>query len=215
MAQKSEMRKVVALLQAATSGPGFTAKTVGRATELLAQIGYSYNTSTLPALPANHTWDSASPDVPRTLAEALLWKMGKWSTYQSFASHYANADSQSKGTDVVFYGFARHLRNQANPIYDQHAMRALWAVDSGLTQAERAMCRSLLFVRADAWKPFANGRQAINCYTLFVNRIAKLSSGRDMASKNEIDKLLMPLGQALKASTSSYEQFRELCGWQA
>lgn len=213
MPKNSELQKIVTQLQDATSAPGLTAKIVSQATGLLAEIGYSYNTSTLPALPANHVWGYSSADGPRTLAEALLWKMGKWGAYQSFASHYANEQSRSKGTDVVFYAFAKHLRDQANPIYDQHAMRGLWAIDAGLTDEEKKMCFSLLFYRSGKWKPYAGGRQAINCYVLFVNRIAKLSVGCDMASKQDIDRLLMPLGQALKASTASYDQFHELCGW--
>lgn len=102
MPKTSELQKIVAQLQDAISAPGLIARTVSQAIGLLAQIGYSYNTSTFPALPANHVWGSSSSDGPRTLAEALLWKMGKWETYQSFVHTdiYGNQLSFSSKTYI-------------------------------------------------------------------------------------------------------------------
>jgi len=46
-----------------------------------------------------------------------------------------------------------------------------------------------------------------------VMRLDHVVSKHDAPNKRELDRLLMPLGQAIKKSTSSYNEFRRLCGW--
>jgi hypothetical protein len=187
------LRELIQELQSATSGPGLTTETVVRATERLATLGHRYNTSLFPPLPVDHDWGLPSKNHPRTLAEALLWKMGKWQVYQKFASHYLDGDSNPSGTDMVFFAFAKHLRERNNPIYDQHALRSLWAIDTGFSDEDRKTCRSLLLVKSGEWKPIASGSHTARGYDLFIRRIAFHSSGEYSASKSMLDTLLMPL----------------------
>lgn len=79
------------------------------------------------------------------MAEALLWKMGKWTAYKNFVRHYQSEEKLTSTGDVVFAAFTRHLRDSSNPIYDQHALRAMWAINSRLSTAEQLMCRKALF----------------------------------------------------------------------
>ena len=57
------------------------------------------------------------------------------------------------------------------------------------------------------------GGDTIECYELFVNHINDLVATDNGATKGEIDRLLMPLGQAIKKSTGSYVELHQLCGW--
>jgi hypothetical protein len=211
--QKDKLSSLIVQLQGEILAKGFTKITVESSIANLALLGHSYDTRSFPALPIDHDWGAAHPDHPQTLAEALLWKMGKWNVYKSFSSHYVNASSTPTETDVVFYGFAKHLKDLNNPIYDQHAIRALWAIDSSLNEDEQRKCRSILLRRDGKWKETTGGRNTIECYNLFTRRISELSKGEDKASKQNIDKLLMPLGQAIKKITDSYTDFAALCAW--
>ncbi|MDT8386767.1 MAG: hypothetical protein RQ736_04595 [Thiogranum sp.] len=78
----------------------------------------------------------------RRIAEALLWKMGKWNIYKDFVNNYNSSDSLAKKTDVVFAAFAKHLRDSANPVYDQHALRAMWAINANLVSQEKEQCKA-------------------------------------------------------------------------
>lgn len=196
-----EISSVVKFLRASTAEQKLNAITTVKATEWLVSIGYQYDSDQFPSLPNKLDWGTASPTAPQTLAEALLWKMGKWKVYQGFASHFSEEASQSKGTDVVFFAFAKHLRNRANPIYDQHALRALWAIDSGLTQDHSSVCQSVLLSKGE-WKPIASGRYSIKAYELYLSRIKQLCSRSGGPSPEALDRLLMPLGQAIKIHTN-------------
>jgi hypothetical protein len=205
-----EIARIVESLRDSTYKQKLTATTTAETTHRLAKIGYQYDSALFPPLPKDHDWGGASTTAPQTLAEALLWKMGKWKVYQGFASHFSEETSQSKGTDVVFFAFAKHLRNRTNPIYDQHALRALWAIDSGMTEDQSTMCKSVLLAR-DEWKPIASGRYSIKAYELYLSRVKQLCSRIDSPSPEALDKLLMPLGQAIKAHTN-LDTFAKLRG---
>lgn len=196
-----KISRIVKDLRDLTSKHELNVETTAEATDRLAKIGYQYDSDLFPPLPNNNDWGSPSTSAPQTLAEALLWKMGKWKVYQGFASHFSEEASQSKGTDVVFFAFAKHLRDRANPIYDQHALRALWAIDSGVTEDQSSMCEAVLLSKGE-WKPIASGRYSIKAYELYFSRVKQLCSRTDSPSPENIDKLLMPLGQAIKAHTN-------------
>jgi hypothetical protein len=201
MPMPEEIARIVESLRASTAEQNLNIATTAEATDRLAKAGYRYDSDLFPPLPSAHDWGTASAAAPQTLAEALLWKMGKWKVYQGFASHFSNETSQSKGTDVVFFAFAKHLRNRANPIYDQHALRALWAIDSGLTEDQSSKCKAVLISKGE-WKPIASGRHSIDAYELYISRVEHLSSSKNSPSPEALDRLLMPLGQAIKTHTN-------------
>jgi hypothetical protein len=201
-------------LQIAIANNGMTAERVIAATRELAELGWEYDDERYPPLADTEAFSDAG-EAPSNLAEALLWKLGRWQKYQDFAAYYANQDLEPQPTDVVFFAFARHLRDNNNPIYDQHVMRALWAICGGFTDDEKTMCRMLLFNERDEWKPMASGRHTIQCYELYVRHINALVNIPDGPTRGQIDRLLMPLGRALKELTDSYATFQQLCGWQA
>jgi hypothetical protein len=187
---------------------GLTAADVREATKELAAYGYQYDLALFPSIPAHYQWDVSAHDRPQSLAEALLWKMGKWKVYKSFVAHYSDPASKPKKTDVVFYAFARHLQNDGNPIYDQHALRALWAIDTGLNSDQARICRKLLTNRDGKWKPIISGSNTSAGYDLYIERISEIKKGG--ASLGDLDKLLMPLGQALKSETANVTDFIQL-----
>ena len=94
---------------------------------------------------------------------------------------------------------------------DQHAIRAIWAIDVELTPAESAMCKSVPFDKHNKWKASGSESDTIECYNLFVRRIANLVRSERKVTNIELDRLLMPLGQEIKELTSSYEEFMALC----
>jgi len=122
-------------------------------------------------------------------------------------------DAKATKQDVVFFAFAKHLKDKHNPIYDQHAIRALWAICGKLSDDERKKCKSLLFDGKNKWKQTGSGGDTIECYDLFVKHINDLVATNNGVTKGEMDRLLMPLGQAIKKATDSYTAFHELCGW--
>jgi hypothetical protein len=201
MSMSDNIAQIVKELRYFTAKQNLDAATTAKATATLAEVGYQYDPDLFPPLPSDHDWGIASTAAPQTLAEALLWKMGKWKVYQRFASHFSNETSQSNGTDVVFFAFAKHLRTRSNPIFDQHALRALWAIDSGMTEDLSSKCKSVLLSNGE-WKPIASGRNTIEAYKLYISRVEQLCSSRDSPSLEALDRLLMPLGQAIKTHTN-------------
>jgi hypothetical protein len=209
------LEKLINTLRSAIEDNGMSSELLKNAVQELSDIDirYKYNLKRFPELINTEEYIDTSGDSPRNLAEALLWKLGKWPSYKQFASNYMSDVPKPRKTDVVFFAFANHLKDKRNPIYDQHAIRALWAIHSKLTADEKAKCRSLLFDGKDKWKQTGSGEDTIECYELFVRHINELVSTSGAASLKEIDRLLMPLGQAIKNNTNTYDEFRSLCGW--
>lgn len=214
MTNGAQIKKLIANLQKAITNGGLNQRAVSSVIGELSKLGYTYDYARFPKLVNTETFIDTSGDTPYSLAEALLWKLGKWQSYKRFAANYANKDAKATKTDVVFFAFAKHLKDKNNPIYDQHAIRALWAICDKLTDDEKQKCKSLLFDGQQKWKQSGSGGEAIDCYELFVKHINDLVSVTDGASKEEIDRLLMPLGQAIKKNTKTYTEFQSLCGWQ-
>lgn len=212
MSNIESIKKIILdLRQQISSKAKLTKKNVDDAISQLSKINdgkYKYKYKLFPALKDNHNWGDASTDSPQTLAEALLWKMGSWEKYKNFSEYYLANASENKGTDVVNFAFAKHLRDNKLPIFDQHALRSLWAIDSEL---DSEMCKSILFT-GDKWKPSASGTQYNNCYDSFVTRMNLITAGENGLINGYLDKLLMPLGKAIKDNTKSYADFQNLCG---
>lgn len=208
MPQKQQLKNIVSKLRQHVQANTLDVNAVQSATDDLAKLGYCYDAQLFPPLPTQN-WAAPSHTTPQSLAEALLWKMGKWKIYKSFAEHYEDTSSKPKN-DVVFYAFAKHLQDPKKPIYDQHSLRAILAVDTNLASRERALCRSLLFKKDGNWKPIISGSKSFDGYTIYVQRVKELEKGG--ASLDALDKLLMPLGQALKDSVKNSDEFHQLAG---
>jgi len=206
------LRHLITALQAAIRNGGIDYGVLKKAEADLRKLGYEYDDVRFPDLEDTENYTDSSGKSPSSLAEALLWKLGKWESYKNFAAYYMDDSSTPKQTDVIFFAFARHLKDRSNPIYDQHALRALWAISGDFTEAETSCCRALLFHRHDAWKQVASGSTSLHCYTIFVKRVKTLTTGTPRPSLREIDRLLMPLGQAIKKTTKTYDEFQKLCG---
>jgi hypothetical protein len=58
-----------------------------------------------------------------------------------------------------------------------------------------------------------SGGYTVECYELFVKHMNELVSMDKGLTNIEIDHLLMPLGQAIKKSTNSFDEFVDLCGF--
>jgi hypothetical protein len=213
MKKTDSLGEIVAALQKAIKHGGMSNKTIDDSIKALSKLKYQYDDQHFPALENTSKFTDTSSHAPANLAEALLWKLGKWNSYKRFCAKYTNGNARPSNQDVVFFAFAKHLKDKNNPIYDQHAIRALWAICGNLTADERGKCKSLLFDGSNKWKRAGSGTNAIACYELFVRHLNDLVSGSNGASKGDIDRLLMPLGQAIKDSTHSYEDFRQLCSW--
>jgi len=126
--------------------------------------------------------------------------MGKWEVYKTFCLDYSNNHSKLEG-GFVFGAFAKHLKNRLNPIYDQHALRALWAI-CDLSDNEKDNCSAFLFDGSGKWKEVGSGGVAGSCYELFMKHVGHLCSNNRI-SNAELDRVLMPLGQARKKSTKN------------
>jgi len=181
-------------------------------TSAIKQLGQirKYDSAKFPPLIPGHSYTYVKSGQPKTVAEALLWKLGKWQVYQSFAAKYQDSAPKPGKTDVVLYAFIRHMQDPSNPIYDQHAVRALWAIDPGIEGDAARGLKSVLLNTADSWKAAGSGDDTYKCYELYVERIKEICRphGVDLG---RMDQLLMPLGQTIKRATDNYAEFRRLC----
>ncbi len=171
-----------------------------------------YDDDLYPDLTNTIEFDGIRNNAPSNLAEALLWKMGKWKSYKEFADDYkiCPPEPKDKGS-VVFFAFARHLRKpDENPIFDQHVMRAMWAICPNFTKQEECACKAwLVSGRREelGWKRYGSGSTANECLDAYRRHLKEIEEGG--ATKKQIDHLLMPLGKAIKESMT-YEEFRRI-----
>lgn len=174
----------------------------------LSNLGFKYDQETYPELRKTELFLPNMEDSPQNLAEALLWKLGKWPSYKNFVHYYDGKDKKPKKTDIIFYAFAKHLRDNNDPIFDQHTLRSMWAVDSLLTKEEGALCKQFLMSKRK-WKPSGSGSSGMQCYDLYKRFIRRVQSFYNDIKR--LDMLLMSLGQALKKNTQGYDEFCDLC----
>ena len=201
----NRLKTLIEKLRVAVANRQMTSDFVAKSIEEIKELGFEYNFDKFPRLENTESFIDTSSESPSNLAEALLWKIGKWKTYKKFCDQFSDDSSKPSNTDVVFYAFAKHLKNNENPIYDQHAMRGIWAICSDLDAKEVAKCKHLLFDTRDKWKSTGTGSSATECYDIFLERMTNIIE--DGCTKEELDRLLMPLGQAIKKETNSYTDF--------
>lgn len=218
------LQELIQFLQCEVSKGGLTSKVATDAAARLEQLGFPYEHNKFPELRNTTNFSAVAGTSPSSLAEALLWKIGKWNDYRKFVSQYANHASSPGKSDVVFFAFAKHLKDPTKPIYDQHALRGLWAICNAMTLEERALCERFLMsgnrrrkgqesssIAAKKWKQTGNGRTAGECYALFLKYFPSLKQGE--TTNREVDLVLMPLGQAIKTEAKTYPAFAAICGW--
>jgi hypothetical protein len=211
--RSTQLSKLTADLRSRFTAGELTAKSIADATVTLAQLKYSYNAKKFPTL-CQTPPPPALVGTPQTLAEALLWKLGKWPAYRSFAAFY-NAESTSpRPTHSVFDAFALHLKDQERfPIFDQHSLRAVWGI-CDLSTSEHEFCKSFLVEDSGRWKAAGSGKAGPECYRLFKTYLNAIRRQDPSLTLPGIDRLLMPLGQALKKVTRNYAAFCKLCHYQ-
>lgn len=220
MKNSKTLTDLIKALQGAAHCNTLSEQMVNDATTMLVALGHkAYDIDKFPVLTGTSSFNGSVGRAPQNLAEALLWKLGKWNVYNTFVENFNEKDLQvsTKG-GVVFSAFAKHLQDKTNPIYDQHAIRALWAI-CDFSDEEKSKCKALLFDGAGKWKDAGSGDDG-SCYTIFVRHIKSLCSNGQLSSE-KLDRLLMPLGQAIKKASradkqtkngkADYERFSALC----
>jgi hypothetical protein len=175
----------------------------------LSELGFQYDQETYPVLSKTELFLPNTEDSPQNLAEALLWKLGKWPSYKNFVRYYDGKDKKPKKSDIIFFTFAKHLEDNNNPIFDQHTLRSMWAVDSSLKREEGTLCKQFLMTNKGKWKPSGSGSSGMQCYDLYKRFIKRVQSFYNDIKR--LDMLLMSLGQALKTNTRDYGEFRDFC----
>lgn len=154
-----------------------------------------------------------------------MWKQGEWSKYKSFLEYFNNKKLVKDDNEVinVHSAFARHLQNpEQYPIYDQHALRAIWAIDKKIWeqgenpqtaetgQLDTCDLKKHFFENKNinenenniyVWRtPPSHGHQAI--YKWFIDRVNKICEITENGiTHKHLDDLLMPLGKAIKEQT--------------
>lgn len=149
---------------------------------------------------------------PTSLAEALLWKLGKWDSFKKFVSSYISNDPEIPEKAVIFHSFARHLAEEKKPIFDQHALRAAWAICE-TTDCINQKVQTSLFTRKGAWRPSGTGKAYKYCVEIYYNLIKKFLP-QEYTRKNlvNLDRFLMPLGQLIKKQTDNINDFESFAG---
>lgn len=208
----NSLKSLIKRLQQKNEDGSLDSNSLAEATKNLEDIGYSYNLKKFPKLMSLDFSGEKIKEAPQSLAESLLWKIGKWKSYKNFFENYSNPNPCPTNEDVVFYAFAMHLKDNSNPIYDQHALRSLWAVcKAELKKTEIENIKHLLLKKNNEWKQSGSGDKAIEYYRLYIEKIKKLKCKYTLDFE-KIDQLFMPLGQAIKKTAVNYDEFCMLCG---
>jgi len=206
-----QLKRIVSNLKSALTNKNLNVNLVEQQIGNLSNLGFQYDKETYPTLSETELFLPNTEDSPQNLAEALLWKLGKWPAYKNFVQYYEEKDKKPTKTDIIFYAFAKHLKDNSEPIFDQHTLRSMWAVDSSLTEKERLLCRKFLMNNKGKWKQSGSGSSGMQCYELYKRFIRRVQSFYNDLKR--FDMLLMSLGQALKKNTISYGEFRDLCNF--
>ena len=206
-----QLRRIISNLSSSITNKNLNVNLVERQIENLSNLGFQYDQETYPALSETELFLANTEDFPKNLAEALLWKLGKWPAYRNFVQYYEGKDKKPTKTDIIFYAFAKHLKDNNDPIFDQHTLRSMWAVDSSLNEKERLLCNKFLMNNKGKWKPSGSGSSGMQCYDLYKRFIRRVQSFYNDIKR--LDRLLMSLGQALKRNTLNYDEFRDLCNF--
>jgi len=205
------LKGLISELRDAHRQRSLTAARISEAVENLEHHRFGYDDVKFPPLRNTKSMLNEISEGPRTLAEALLWKLGKWPAYKNFVEfHRGDGTKPTDPQSVVFAAFALHLKDETNPIFDQHSLRALWAICAfARSSAEFQACKAFLVDAKGKWKAAGSGKESVECYHLFTKHLVRVQE-QTRVSLREIDRLLMPLGRAIK-EIATYRQFCELC----
>jgi hypothetical protein len=208
--RRSSLKSLLADLQKTIRDVGLTPDKVKTAIEQLRAIDarYEYNDEKFPPLGETGAWNFTMSESPRNLSEALIWKLGKWKAYREFVLSYVDEASIPDAQSVVFDAFAKHLKNRTNPIYDQHSLRAIWSISPYMKPGEAAKCKRWLVSKKGKWKAAGAGPTATDCYEIFKDQLRQIA--HDPIVSKQLDRLLMPLGQAIKQLAPTYNAFVRL-----
>ncbi len=166
---------------------------------------YTYDQDKYPTLNyevINKATEPQIPTNPSTLADAYIWKQGNWKKYTDFIKFFKNKTEEVSGEAAVFKAFAKHIRDPQNvPIFDQHAFRAILGIFQENNQEEWGTSESgyeYLVNKSGEWHDDQNTRNHYSerAYQFYFAKINRLMESCDNLSL--IDRLLMPLGKALK-----------------
>ncbi len=192
---KKELNEVIKYLRR----NGINKETVKESIEKVNDLGFKYNINKFPELINTKNFDVSNSASPINLAEALLWKIGRWDSYVNFRKYYGD-QTQLPKKDVVFYAFALHLANpEENPIFDQHTLRAMYAINENWSEKEdKAIVKHTLLTNNNNWKTTLSGKNFKKSYDIYCNYVSDVINNKHPATLAEIDHLLMTLGQAIK-----------------
>ncbi|NIT55035.1 MAG: hypothetical protein GWN00_01945 [Aliifodinibius sp.] len=205
---KDKLRSIISNIKNAIRLKSLDHDFLSRCRRELQALGYEYNSNLYPRLSHTERFSVSVDDSPNNLAEALLWKLGKWNIYRKFVGYYENDRSMPTTSDFILYAFAKHLKNNSNAIVDQHTIRAMWAIDDSLTKEEIYACRKFLMNKKGQWRAGGSGKSGLICYHAYMKFVENLEKGG--ADIREYDRLLMPLGKALKDKAKNHEMFIRL-----
>ena len=206
---KSRLKRLIMEFRKAYENRTLTTKVLQQFIDKLSKIGYSYNYDTYPTLINTDNFNSDIQDSPKNLAEALLWKLGKWKTYKNFVNYYKDDQSKPSNTDIVFFAFAKYLKDKRNPILDQQTIRAMWGLNLEINDKIKNLCKEYLLKKDGEWKQSGSGQSGEKCYEYYKDYLRNFKTLR--LDLDKLDKFFMPLGRALKEKTKDYNEFYNLC----
>lgn len=158
-------------------------------------------------------------EEPETLAQLYIWKRGDWSKFENFVGYYLDRDlDEPPKKGAVNFAFAHHLKSRGKlPIFDQHSARALWAI-MGNSRPKWRNYQDYLFYKPTHWRTESEYLQVYlqaSCYRDFLEDMEYLAGGCDdlVSQYAAADKLLMPLGKAIKEHVKDLDNFEKLCGF--
>jgi hypothetical protein len=162
-------------------------------------------------------------NFPQNPAEALLWKQGDWLKYRKFLKWGSSKETPNPPARIVQYAFALYLKDMdgGRPIFDQHSLRALWAIRrKGRKKNGAQCCYKYLLSDEGSWKGTPGSGSPVASYDWYRKELEEIVNIVPIDLRNDFDKLLMPLGKALKKLSKPptnwritvYEEFLYLCG---
>jgi hypothetical protein len=190
-------------------GKKLTENTINRFAQLLVErttSTYRYKDETYPDFAIPDKLGVSRKDYPATLAEMFIWKQTDWPKYLKFRDWYnpklAMAAPQG---GAVHYAFAKYLAKKGKePIFDQHSCRAIWALLKPLPGFDDSLYKSYL-THKGSWNSGQNEDDVpVDCYWQYLEDAARFTSP---ANYDALNKLLMPLGRAVRAYSSPGRDF--------
>jgi hypothetical protein len=89
----SNMKTLISKLKTLVAQNQLTKNEISYAIDALKELDHNtYDNNKFPPLNNTNSFDVGVGSTPATLAEALLWKLGKWPTYKTFVENYKTND---------------------------------------------------------------------------------------------------------------------------